>query len=256
MSGKYEKKESRKKRGRKLPWIIGVLLAVTLVVFLAAYLAPGETEEPTEPSVTVAESQPETLPEETKPREEYLFSVDSNIKIKEISSYTGPYMEDGSDDAVENVMQILVKNIGQEPLQYAKIVLISDGEEAVFEMTTLYPGESMAVLEADRKTCSEDTVYTSVRAENIAYFQYVPSNYEDKLWIQPLDGGFNIKNVSDEDIVGKIVIYFKNYTADRYAGGITYSGTIKNGLKAGEIRQVMSSHFSASDTRVVFVTIG
>ena len=62
--------------------------------------------------------------------------------------------------------------------------------------------------------------------------------------------------ISEEDIDGRIVIYFKNYAQEQYVGGITYSGTIQSGLKAGEIKQIMSSHFSASDTKVVFITIG
>ena len=121
--------------------------------------------------------------------------------------------------------------------------------------TALMPGETMMVLEMNRETFREDVEYTSVKAENLAYFQYEPSLHEDKLQIQPLDGGFNIRNVSDEDITGKIVIYFKSYSDGRYVGGITYSGTIQNGMKAGEIRQIMSENFTADGTRVVLINI-
>lgn len=259
MSGKFEKKESHKEKRRgKHSRIVWILPAVILAVFLASCFLPEDAGngETTLPPAAEAENQSQTLPAETMPQEEYLLSIDGNIKIKEIGSYTGTYMEDGSDEPVENVMRILVKNIGEDPLQYAKIALTGENEDAVFEMTTLLPGESMIVLEANRKAYSAESEYTSVRAEHIAYFQYAPSNQEDTLWIQPLDGGFNIKNISEEDIDGKIVIYFKNYAQEQYVGGITYSGTIQSGLKAGEIKQIMSSHFSASDTKVVFITIG
>lgn len=268
MRGKYEKKKQKKSAGKqKLLWILVIVLLVVVAAVFAISVLPenpaSSSEDTVPPSIestakTETPIMPSSPPKETTlPKdEEYLFSIDRNIKIKEISSYTGPYMEDGSDDAVENIMQILVKNIGEEPLQYAKIALVSDTEEAVFEMTTLMPGATMIVLEANRKAYSESATYSKVRADNIAYFQYVPSVQEEKLLIQPLDGGFNIKNISGENIDSRIVIYFKDYANDVYIGGITYSGTIKDGLKADEIKQIMSNNFSASTTKIMFINIG
>ncbi len=263
MSRKYEKKESGK---WGLLWILIViiLMALAVAVVLPVLLDKPSTNvdmEQIESSTVIDDVQAET-PETTLvtetiiPQEDYLLSIDGNIKIKEISSYTGPYMEDGTDEDVEDVLQILVKNIGDEPLQYAKVTLLSQNEEAVFEMTTLFPGESMIVLETNRKKASADTEYTAVRADNIAYFQYDPTTHTDKLSIQPLDGGFNIKNISGEDIDGKIVIYFKDYKDGQYVGGITYSGTIQDGMKADELKQIMTDNFSVDSTKIVFINIG
>lgn len=267
MSGKYEKKKEKKKSSKwRLLWIPVIILLVALVAAVAlpmlldepsSNVNVEETEPPSTSNDVQTETQETTLPIETTPeKEDYLLSIDGNIKIKEIGSYTGPYMEDGTDEDVEDVLQILVKNIGDEPLQYAKIALLSENEEAVFEMTTLFPGESMIVLEANRKAASAATEFTSVRADNIAYFQYDPTVHADKLSIQPLDGGFNIKNISGEDIGGKIVIYFKDYKDGQYIGGITYSGTIQDGMKADELKQIMTDNFSADNTKIVFINIG
>ena len=262
MSGTHERKH---KKSRKRLWLILLaavvlfLAVVTAVVFLTGEEQPGDPVQPDAPVQTgqsILETEEPTVPAETEAEEEYLLSVDSAIKILEIGSYTGPYMEDASDDAVENILQVTLKNMGTEPLQYSKFRLLSDsGEDALFELTTLMPGETMMVLEVNRKTFREDVEYTSVKSENLAYFQYEPSLHEDTLQIQPMDGGFNIRNVSDEDITGKIVIYFKSYSDGRYVGGITYSGTIQHGMKAGEIRQIMSENFTADGTRVVFINI-
>jgi flagellar basal body-associated protein FliL len=171
MSGKYERKN--KKSGKPF-WLI-LLAAVLLFAAVAAgvIFLTGEDlpEEPVQPSTTPAEtdqipqeSEEAAVPEETE-EEPYLLAVDPGIRILEIGSYTGAYMEDGSDDAVENILQITVKNMGTEPLQYSKFRLISDsGEEALFEMTTLFPGEKMTVLEANRKTFDETVEYSSVYA--------------------------------------------------------------------------------------------
>lgn len=274
MSGKYERKPQKTKR-KKLTvlWVLLLIAVLLLAAVAAASFLPEKEEAPdaTEPVPThtvateaispeTTEAEPQTFPTETTVPEEtqapeYLLSIDENIKITEISSYKGKYMEDGSNDDVEGVMQITVINIGKEPLQYAKVMLEGTAGQAVFDMTTLMPGETMTVLEANRKQYADGDAYSTVQAKNIAYFQYTVSTYEEKLAIQPLDGGFNITNVSGEDITGKITIYFKNYIDGVYSGGITYSGTIEGGMKDGEIKQIMSKNFTADHTRIVFITI-
>ena len=267
MSGKFEQKKQkavRKKKSHKLLWI---LLMLSVLIFAAAVMLLLQPEDKMEPEITTAPAAMETtapterqIPTETgepEPTEaNYLLSVDQNIKITEIGGYTGAYMEDGSDEIVSDVLRITITNVGGDPLQYAKLTLGGDAGEAVFTLTTLMPGETMIVLETNRKTYTEGDAYTTVQADNMAYFQYEPSLQEDKLKIQPLDGGFNITNISDEDIAGKIVIYFKDYSDGVYYGGITYSGTIEGGMKAGEIKQIMSDNFSAAGTAVMFINIG
>ena len=71
-----------------------------------------------------------------------------------------------------------------------------------------------------------------------------------------MDGAVNVTNISGEDIEGNIVVYYKNAAKDLYYGGITYRITIEGGLKADEIRQVMTNHASDTGSRIMFVTIG
>ena len=65
-----------------------------------------------------------------------------------------------------------------------------------------------------------------------------------------------LRDISEEDIDGDIVIYYKNYSSGIYYGGITYMIRIQGGLKAGEIRQSVAAHISPSASRVMFVTCG
>ena len=80
------------------------------------------------------------------------------------------------------------------------------------------------------------------------------SIHADVLKLQGLDGALNITNISGEDITGDIVIYYKNSSSDMYYGGITYRVRLEGGLKDGEIRQIMSDHYSTSGSEVLFVT--
>ena len=79
---------------------------------------------------------------------------------------------------------------------------------------------------------------------------------EDRIQVGGLEGALNIENISEEDIPGNIVIYYKNVAGDVFYGGITYRVTIEGGLKADEIRQVMSAHFNADNSEIVMVSCG
>lgn len=131
----------------------------------------------------------------------------------------------------------------------------TDSNTALFKLSTLNPGETVMVLESNRKSYDEDVEYTTATAQNVVFFTEELTTYEDKLQIQPLDGGFNITNISEEDITGEIMVYFKDYVDNMLYGGITYRGRIEGGLKSGEICQIMTDNFSESNTKVMFITI-
>lgn len=259
MSGKYSKK---KKSGGL--WTVLVLLVIVLGVFAALWLAAsGDREEmplPTEPEETA--QQPETTEAATEPPYTFeqeaegvtSFTLERGLEILRYGKYIGAYMEDGTDEVVANVMMIEVLNAGEEPIQYAKITVTGPAGDAVFTLTTLLPGQRIIVLEAGRKSYSETDVYTEARADNVAFFAEDPSLHEDKLQIQPLEGGFNITNVSGEDITGQICVYFKDVAGETLYGGITYVVRI-DGLAADEVKQVMSANFTEKNSRVVFVQI-
>jgi hypothetical protein len=268
MSGKFEKKKTRRK-SHKLLWIFLMAVIIALAVLLTMALGGKETQQPTGTGPTdaadagtaqtdgwtEADTGTEVDVAVTQPGERQLFTVDEDIRILEVGRYAGYYMEDGSDEIVSDVTRITVTNEGEKSVQYAKLILTGPAGDAVFELTTLLPGQTMVVLEANRKSYTAGDIYEDIRVENLAYFQYEPSLREDQLQIQPMDGGFNIKNISSQDIAGKIMIYFKDCVGGVYYGGITYCGTIEGGIKAGEIKQVMSRNFTADSTVVVFINI-
>ena len=77
----------------------------------------------------------------------------------------------------------------------------------------------------------------------------------DTVKLQVFDGVINATNISDKDIDGEIVIYYKNAASDLFYGGITYRIQIQDGLKADEIRQVMTQHASDTGSKIMFVTV-
>lgn len=184
-----------------------------------------------------------------------LINLGYGFEITDVGSYTGMYMEDGSDEIVSGVLMIVVTSTSDKTLQYAKITMPAGETDAIFELSTLPPGESVVLLEQNRMAYDKNLGYDFATAENVAFFQQEPSLMEDTFELQILDGVINVTNISDKDIDGEIVVYYKNSATDLYYGGITYRSRVTGGLKAGEIRQVVGGHISATGTKPMFVTV-
>lgn len=261
MRGKYVKK--KKKSGIRSVLILLLLILAGFAVL--GILASRDREQmplPTDPPETTA--RPETTAPTTEPPYTFeqeaegvtSFILAQGLEITRYGKYIGVYMEDGSDEFVGNVMMIQVENTTDQAIQYAKITVSGPAGDAVFTLTTLLPGQSMVVLEAGRKPYAETDVYTEATLDNLAVFQEMPGLMEDQIQIQPLEGGFNITNISGADITGDIQVYFKDMAGNMLYGGITYVCRVEGGLKAGEVKQIMSANFTESGSRVVFVKVG
>ena len=270
-------KKTKKSKGNKnLKWAIVIsaavfVAAVVLLVVLGLMDGSGDVDDPVT-STTTASSDSEapgtsgteieppqatTVPE---PVVESVTDIEQNLngglKIKYAGSYTGVYMEDGSDEVVARVLMLVVENCGDKDIQYANITLPTEAGEAVFSLSTLPVGESVVLLEQNRMTYTGNEDISKAVAGNIAVFSEPLSLFEDKLKLQILDGAINVSNVSGEDITGDVVIYYKNASSDLYYGGITYRVRIEGGIKTDEIKQIMARHFSPKGSKVVFVTVG
>lgn len=249
--------ETKKKTSPKRGMIL--LIAAALLVLLAVlFLRPGDPEEApavSQPAETLAPE--ETVPEVTILAEENSVNLGYGIYVTDFGKYTGAYMEDGSDEILSGVLMMIVKNDGDQDIQYAQITMDVNGQQAEFSITTLPVGERMVLLEQNRMAWDESVDYSAIypKAELVAYFQESISTREDQLDIQLLDGALNITNISGEDIPGKITVYYKNAADDLLYGGITYTVSIEGGLEADELRQIMTNHASDTGSRIMFVTI-
>ena len=237
----------RKKNGKKKVFIIEIMIFIILVGFAAFIYVKNDGNKEKENT-----GDEDVASESSDAAAQAQYDLGNGLIVTRVESYSGPYMEDASDEEVSDVMMIYVTNEGEKTIQYAEVVVEGE-EEAVFKITTLYPGYTMMALESSRKPYTD--VFESISTRNVAYFQEEPNLYRDVLEVQPLDGGFNITNISDEDITGEVVVYFKDVKDDVLWGGITYRGRIEGGIGAGDIRQIMTENFSEDTTKVVFITI-
>lgn len=253
MQRKKIKKDCLSDKNKKKGFLVGLLLVILLIVVFI-FMHSTRQENAVEKEL---DGKSDFFQDSCEDVQEAAFALEGDLEIVSIGSYSGAYMEDGSDEEVSDVLMIVVANTGDRVLQYAEITLSGESGDALFKFSTLDSGEQMMVLEAERKEYSENEIsgYTEASAANTVFFTEPLELYEDQLKIQPLDGGFNITNISENDIQGDITVYFKDGNEEMLYGGITFRGKIEGGLKAGEVKQVMSDHFSVSDTRVMFLTI-
>lgn len=260
MSAKYAKKKNRNGK-RVVLWVIIALLVILLAAALLVWWALDYSEGLEDPTATppgtaavtpgVAEQAPvvDTMQDVTA-------DLGESLQIVNIGAYTGAYVEDGSDEVVSGVLMLVVKNNGQQAIQYAEISLPTENGDAKFTLSTLPAGESVVLLEQNRMEYTGKEDVTQAAASNVAEFSEPMSLQEDKLQLQVLDGALNVVNISGRDIEGDVVIYYKNAASDLYYGGITYRVRLEGGIKAEEIKQIMASHFSDTGSKIMFVTIG
>ena len=175
------------------------------------------------------------------------------IELQALSSYQGPYVEDGTDDIVSDVLAITVRNDGDKTVQYAHIIL-TQGETAYeFDVTTLPVGASAQLLELSRQPMPDSTDGMTAQVTACAVFDTEPTMCEDVFQIETQDTAITITNNSGSDITGQIYVYYKIAYGDLYMGGITYRvGTA--GLKAGESTTCYAGHFSTDYSKLMFVT--
>ncbi len=202
----------------------------------------SKNEDPTEVSIEAVQETNEDLGQ--------------GLIISDIGSYVGVYMEDGSDEFVSGVLMLVLTNTSELPLEYAEIELTTNGAPATFTVSTLPAGASAVLLEQNRMPFEENMTFENTEIKHISFFDEPLDLCTDKLQIQGLNGVLNIINVTEEDITGDIEIYYKNSSGDMYYGGITYRVRITGGLKAKEVKQIVSDHFSESGSTVMFVKCG
>lgn len=255
MSGKYSKKRTKKKSAL-IPVLVAVALLLAIALGAMLILRPEGQKEHSEESTSAQHAAEYTNPvpeaQSDNTKIEVPIDLGQGLQITSIANYAGIYMEDGSDEIVTDILMITVENTSEQDLQLAKITMVYKDREAIFQVTNLPSGKKLVALEQNRMSFSDETP-VEVKVENVVF---VPKFelYEDQLRITTLDGALNIKNISGEDMPGDIALYYKNIAADVFYGGITYRVRIEGGLKADEIRQIMSEHYDAENSKIIMIS--
>lgn len=256
MSKQKKKKPAELGSFGVIVWAVVILAAIVGTVLLCSGIGTPDpnTDHTNVATGTFAPVDPDPTVK-IEDLQDVQISTEKSLVITDIGSYSGIYMEDGSDAVLSRILMVVVKNTGSRTVQYAEVELTDGEKTACFSLSTLPPGESAVLLEKNRMPYAEGKELTEAKVKNVAMFPTEPTLCEDQLKIQGLDGVLNVTNISGKDIAGDVVIYYKNASSDMLYGGITYRITITGGIKADEVKQIVASHFSAKGSRIMWVTV-
>ena len=178
---------------------------------------------------------------------------DSNLIIEKVGSYTGNYLEDGSDEPIEKVAAIIISNTSDKMLQVGDITFkVSDKENATFRVTNLLPHTSALVLESNKRKYSDKDDYSYGTVVN-AYLDD-PDLLEDKFEVIKENGNLKLKNKTDKTYK-KVYVYYKYVqSGGAFMGGITYRVPFEN-IEGKKTVTSVANHFSANTSVIVDVQI-
>lgn len=172
------------------------------------------------------------------------------LTCSQFGRYTGAFVEDGSDEPVENVAVMLVTNTTERFLDFALLTFTVAGQEAQFQLTGLPAGASAWVLEKNRLTIEAGAEF--VRGETTASFRQGAALLSG-LATTLGDGSLTAENQTDT-LMPEVYVYYKRlHTDGNFLGGITYRVS-PGDLAAGAKAEVTAGHSQKENCQVVKTT--
>lgn len=182
------------------------------------------------------------------------YNLGSGVVIRSVSRDSGPFVEDGSDQEVEDVLQMTVSNTSEEDIQFLRIKAENGDNTAYFDITTLPAGGTVKVQESSAMEYPNWIEECTYSIENLAFFREDRSLYPDMFTVTAQDGWISVENHSSQDITSDIYVYFKNMDDDVFSGGITYRVKFSGGIPAGETAEEQSIHYLSDKSKIMYLT--
>lgn len=173
----------------------------------------------------------------------------TGLVIDRIDSYSGVFIEDGTDEEVTDIFAVHVQNQSDNNVEYSNIILEINGKPLNFKITDLPAGSGITVLESSRAAWEDGTPgYVDNQTAYIDAFDMLNS---DTGVVIGDDNGITVTNLTDEEIPC-LRLFYKFVKDGEYLGGITYTAKIDN-LAAGDSVTIYPSHFAKDGSQVMMV---
>lgn len=245
----------------KARWWLTVL-AFLLGIGLGSGVAKlGSREMQDLPDATAA-TVPTYAPEPTEPQAEQVGTKDdpagfpfaleyTSLVARKLIAYDGAYLEDGSEEAVEEIAALVLENTGTTGIEYAQIILMQNGQELSFDATYIPPKSTVLLLEENKRPYSGATV-TACRCRTV-----IPGVFDRaQRSISIKETGMctlEVTNLTGEKM-NCVRVFYKHHEGenDLYVGGITYSAVIPD-LEPGQTRSITPYRYASGYAQVVAV---
>lgn len=243
---KKERRQRKDRRDTVIVLCVACVFVVLLAVLMFILLRGGE------PSTAAPETTTEAPTEETwtyaglrAVEGAWTGAVDDNLSLELVGIYSGAYFENGSDEAVENVLAVVVKNTGSDWLYHAKLAVSYGTGVAWFRISALPAGAAALVLESNALEYAQDMNFESASVDIARNTVEPVLDFSADFSLYCDSGLINIQNIGEHDFQNKVQVFYKNYdkTSGLYVGGIAYSVTAAK-IAAGEIYQCLAEHYT------------
>ena len=172
----------------------------------------------------------------------------TDLIAQQLVMYEGPYLENGSDTPVTDIIGLILYNDGQQEIAQAEVTL-TVGEKLTFFASNIMPGMRVLVLESEAKAWREDPITACSGVVNV---ERQSTLSEQSLKMDILDmGTLSVTNTTQEKLTD-IWLFYKNYVpeGELYVGGITYIDTIES-LEPGQTVQIKPDRYAAGYSRII-----
>lgn len=173
------------------------------------------------------------------------------LEVCRIGTFTGTFVEQGTDTECKNVPAIVVQNFSNRMVE--KAVLVRGSQ--TFIVTMLPPGGICLVQEQSGQTEQRsDAIANLVFRERVQFFKEKTEG-SNRVRVASDKNLITIENISGEDIPGSVNVWYKTKENGLYFGGVSYKAAVDDGiLKADSTATVQTAHFDPEHSELLLVT--
>ncbi|MGN0443446.1 MAG: hypothetical protein ACI4F5_02385 [Acutalibacteraceae bacterium] len=168
------------------------------------------------------------------------FVADQCLKIENIGESDG-------------VLCISVKNVSDKDIEYCVLKCKAGNEDASFSFSVLPKNQTAVAVERNKLKFAEDMVLTAWRVEDRVDFENDISLHDDVFEITGEGNSIEIKNISQNDIKGKIKICYKHLQSQELYSSNAFLLSV-DGLERGETKQLFPKYFNSDNSKVIYIS--
>ena len=176
----------------------------------------------------------------------------TNLIAQKLSSYEGPFLEDGTDREVVDIAALHVYNSGDTAIYKTRIALFWSDGFYIFEADHIPAGETVVILERSGSSYREGDYIQCNGWQELGQGDAVS---KDVSVTDMALGTVVVSNLTDETL-RNVCVYYKTWLAppDIYVGGITYMVQIPV-LLPKQSKNLYPYHYAVGYSKVVAVNV-
>ncbi len=226
-----------------------VSLGVVLGLVGAAYILTSTTQVTKTDSVLTM-YVPQTT-QQAQQLELPFTPADTDLVIEELTTYEGPFLEDGSNGEVSDVAALVVYNPLETAMEQANITVSTQTELLQFEGWFLPPKSRCVLLETNKKQYHYEPILDCAGRQKLS--EAVNLLGSTLVLREDTQDILSLENQSEKE-TGEIQLYYKTYLqqTDTYIGGITRQ-LQSDSILPGQSRQFSPPYYVRGYVKVFLV---